>query len=71
MRLAKLDACTEDNMHDKEGEVISFMRNVLTGHEFDTLPGGLPAHVTPRSMEEIADALKPSAKPCPDWMKAY
>lgn len=66
--------CIEDNMHDKEVSIWSFLSNVFTGQHDNPLGGpGLPAaHGMPRSLEELADALRPAAlRPCPSWMKAY
>jgi hypothetical protein len=75
--MKKNDACIEDNMHDKEGGVLSFLKRIFTLDPYDALNGaGMVApHTTPRSIEELADALKPEdaedAHPCPEWMRAY
>lgn len=75
--MRKDDACIEDNMHDKEGGLLSFLKRIFSPDQYESLNGvGMVAsHTTPRSLEELADALKPegteNAHPCPGWMKAY
>jgi hypothetical protein len=59
--MRKNDACIEDNMHDKEAGLLSFLKRVFSPDPYEALDesGMVAPHRAPRSIEELADALKP------------
>lgn len=66
------DACSEDNMEDKEMNLAATFKEILNDEYFDAdILGDSP----PSTLEELEFKIrnKKTAKttPCPDWMKPF